>query len=234
MTFAVADHPAKLVFNVVLVIVGGGAVDLALLARLYAEGAAIIAADGGAHACRSAGIMPEAIVGDMDSLDSGEKWPADTRIIALDEQDTTDFEKCLYMTEAPLTLALGMTGGRFDHTLASLDVVARYASHRHVILVDAVDVALALCGGISFAVAAGDRVSVHPLQSVRFETSVGLKYPLDGLTLAPGVKTGTSNQATEGAFSITPAHGAQGAWLMIVDWRYLPALVKKFMQPLVA
>ena len=44
------------------------------------------------------------------------------------EQETTDFEKAIYSTRAPVTVALGMTGKRFDHTLAALDAVTRYAA----------------------------------------------------------------------------------------------------------
>ena len=43
-----------------------------------------------------------------------------------------------------MTVALGMTGKRFDHTLAALDAVTRYATRRMIILVDEEDVALAL------------------------------------------------------------------------------------------
>lgn len=226
------ENPPILRLDRLLVIVGGGAVDEVLLRQLHGTGAHVIAADGGADECARAGIIPEVIIGDMDSLEDQNDWAKKTRIVKIDEQDSTDFEKCLYSTEAPVTVALGMTGKRFDHTLAALDTVARYADKRHIILVDEEDLALGVSGGFAFEVAVGDRVSVHPLRSVRFEKSVGLKYPLDGLTLAPGVRTGTSNEAVVGAFSITPSAGEQGVWLMILDLRYLSTLTQAFSKPL--
>lgn len=210
-----------------LVIVGGGQVDIELLRRLHTGGAKIIAADGGAHDCARAGLIPEAIVGDMDSLSDIEGWAKKTRIIKIDEQETTDFEKCLYVSSAPITIALGMTGKRFDHTMAALDSVYRHAKKRHIILVDEGDIALVVSGDFAFEVEPGDRVSVHPLGEVQFSRSEGLRHSLKDKKLAPGLRTGTSNKATEGPFEIVVAEGVEVPWLLIIERHYLDALVKK-------
>ncbi|HEX4297571.1 MAG TPA: thiamine diphosphokinase [Devosia sp.] len=208
-------------YETLLVIVGGGTVDPDLLRDLYASGGHLVAADGGADQIAAAGLMPEAIIGDFDSLQNPDIWLGRTRMIRIAEQETTDFEKALYCTEAPVTVAVGMTGGRFDHTLAALDAVARYARERIIILVDAFDVAMALTGPFEFEVAEGDRVSVHPLAPIKFRRSFGLRYPLDGLRLAPGERTGTSNAAIDGVFSIEPEPRSKAPWLLIVDRKYL-------------
>lgn len=218
-----------LVFNGLLVIVGGGALDLELLQELRAKGANVVAADGGANACFEANIIPDALIGDMDSVTDIAQWNSKTRVISIAEQSTTDFEKCLYSTQAPLTLAMGMTGKRLDHTLAALDSIARFAKTRRIILVDEEDVAMGLCGPVSFEVEPGDRVSVHPLQEVVFERSEGLKYSLNGLKLTPGVRTGTSNEAINGTFYIEPAHYA-GTWLLILSKNYLLKLLETFLE----
>ena len=211
-------------YDGLLVIVGGGAVDYQLMRDLEASGAHLVAADGGADEIVKAGLVPEAIIGDFDSISDPESWLGRTRLIRIAEQETTDFEKVLYTVHAPVTIALGMTGKRFDHTLAALDAVARYASDRIIILVDEADVAMALTGAFSFDVDAGDRVSVHPLKPIKFRRSIGLKYPLDGLRLAPGERTGTSNEAELGPFRIEPEPRAKAPWLLIVDRKYLFAL----------
>ena len=208
----------------VLVIVGGGDVDVALLRQLAADGAHLVGADGGGDVIAAAGLVPEAIIGDLDSLIDPEGWTAQTRVVRVAEQDTTDFEKALYSTSAPVTVALGMTGGRFDHTLAALDAVLRHARERHIILVDTADLALALTTPFSFAVPEDERVSIHPLGPVRFQSSVGLRYALDGLLLAPGVRLGTSNAVTRGPFWITPEPD-QPPWLLILDKRHLVPLL---------
>jgi thiamine pyrophosphokinase len=212
-------------FDGVLVIVGGGALDPGLLRQLAADGAHLVGADGGGDAIRAAGLVPEAIVGDFDSLADPAGWDARTRLIRVPEQETTDFEKVLYSTRAPVTIGLGMTGRRFDHTLAALDAMARFARNRAIVLVDEFDLALGLAGPFAFTAEPGARVSIHPLMATRFARSSGLKYPLDGLTLAPGVRTGTSNAALTGSFGIEPAAGDSGVFLLILEKRWLTPLI---------
>jgi thiamine pyrophosphokinase len=219
-------------FDGVLVIVGGGTLDAKLLRQLAGEGAALVGADGGGDAIRAAGLglVPAAIIGDFDSLADASGWDARTRLVRIAEQETTDFEKALYSTRAPVTIGLGMTGRRLDHTLAALDAVARFAHERAIILVDEFDLALGLAGPFGFTAEPGARVSVHPLTATRFARSSGLKYPLDGLMLAPGVRTGTSNEASAAEFRIEPAAGDTGAFLLILEKRWLGSLVMQVME----
>jgi thiamine pyrophosphokinase len=230
-TFFVQEPIAPVLrFDGPLVIVGGGALDAGLLRQLAAEGAHLVGADGGADAIRAAGLMPEAIIGDFDSLADPAGWDGRTRLVRIAEQETTDFEKALYSTVAPVTIGLGMTGRRLDHTLAALDAVARYAAQRAIILVDEADLALGLARPFGFRVEPGARVSVHPLTATRFAGSQGLRYPLDGLTLAPGVRTGTSNEASAAAITIEPEAGDAGVFLLILEKRWLGALMAQVMR----
>jgi thiamine pyrophosphokinase len=225
----VPDNPPPVIaYTAPLVIVGGGTIDIELLRALYVAGAHLVGADAGGDVIAAAGLRPEAIIGDFDSLADPDAWLGRTQLVRVSEQDTTDFEKALYSTSAPLTIALGMTGGRFDHTLAALDAVARQAVGRSIILVDERDLALALSGPFGFEVGAGERVSVHPLVPIRFRRSTGLRYPLDGLRLAVGERSGSSNEATEGPFSIEPEDDGQ-PWMLIVERRHLAEMVKAIM-----
>jgi thiamine pyrophosphokinase len=192
-----------------LAIVGGGAVDANLLVELAERGVMLVGADGGGDAIGAAGLVPAAIIGDLDSL-----WEARTRVIHIPEQITTDFQKALYSTRAPVTLALGMTGKRLDHTLAALSAVLQFAPSRKLLLVDEVDVALAVVGPISFEAGPKERVSIHPLLPIRFDHSSGLFYPMDGLTLEPGGLIGTSNEGTGGNVEVVPADDTP--WLLIL------------------
>lgn len=208
-----------------LVIVGGGSFDDDLLRKLASDGALVVGADGGADAALAAGVTPELVIGDLDSLANEAAWRARSRVVRLDEQLTTDFEKCLYSVDAPMTIALGMTGKRFDHTLAALHAVTRYGVTRRIILVDEVDAALALSGPAALGLPLGTRVSVYPLTAVRFTHSDGLTYPLDGLRLAAGVRVGTSNQTVGETVRIIPEMGQSGTWLLVVPVELLPQLL---------
>lgn len=208
------ESPLPLTFDQPVAIVGGGTVDNALLQDLYQRDVVLIGADGGADAIAAAGLVPAAIIGDLDSLQDRTGWESRSRVVHIPEQITTDFQKALYSTRAPVTLALGMTGKRLDHTLAALSAVLQVAPDRHVLLVDEVDVALAVVGPFAFEADRRERVSVHPLLPIRFRRSLGLFYPLDGLFLEPGGLLGTSNEGSGGRVEIVPADATP--WLLIL------------------
>jgi thiamine pyrophosphokinase len=212
-----------LVFDRPLAIVGGGTVDAALLRELAEKGVALVGADGGADSIDAAGLLPDAIIGDLDSLENRVGWESRTRVIHIPEQITTDFQKALYSTTAPVTLALGMTGKRLDHTLAALSAVLQYAPSRRLMLVDEVDVALAVAGPIVFEAEKRERVSIHPLLPIRFRSSSGLFYPMDGLLLEPGGLIGTSNEGTGGRVEVIPED--KTSWLLILTKERLWDLV---------
>lgn len=218
-----ADLP--LTFAGPLVVVGGGQVEPHLLHELSRFAAGFVGADRGGDVLMAAGIVPDAVIGDMDSVADRAAFAEKTRVIALAEQDSTDFEKCLYCTSAPVTIALGMTGGRFDHTLAALHAVARQASKRTIILLDERDLALGVSGSVSLEVGAGQRVSIYPLGRTAFSGSSGLLYPLDGLVMRQGERIGTSNRSVTDRIEIAVAPGEQDPWLMIVERSLLPLFV---------
>ncbi len=201
-------------FDRPLAIVGGGTVDPALLRDLDNRNVALVGADGGGNAIGAAGLMPAAILGDLDSLDDRAAWESRTSVIHIPEQITTDFQKALYSTSAPVTLALGMTGKRLDHTLAALGALLEVAPHRKVILVDETDVALAVSGAFAFDAAPKERISVHPLVPIVFERTEGLFYPMNDLLLDPAGRLGTSNEGIGGRVEIIPKDDTP--WLLIL------------------
>lgn len=210
-------------FDRPLAIVGGGTTDIALLHELVAHGVALVGADGGGNAIGAAGLVPEAILGDLDSIEDRAGWEQRTRVIHIPEQITTDFQKALYSTSAPVTLALGMTGKRLDHTLAALSALHEVAQHRRVILIDETDVALAVAGPFAFDAAHKERISVHPLVPIVFECTEGLFYPMNELLLDPAGRLGTSNEGTGGRVEIVPKDDTP--WLLILGRERLWDLV---------
>jgi thiamine pyrophosphokinase len=214
-------------FDTPIAIVGGGSVDPELLRLLAARGVVLIGADGGGDAIADAGLVPAAIIGDLDSLRDRSAWTEATEIIHIPEQVTTDFQKALYSTFAPVTLALGMTGRRMDHTLAAMSALLQFAPERRVLLVDEMDVCVAMVGPFGFEASAGERVSIHPLVPIKFSRSSGLLYPMDDLVLAPGAMLGTSNAALGGRVEIVPAD--QTPWLLILGKARLWDLIAAFM-----
>ncbi|MSU90111.1 thiamine diphosphokinase [Rhodobacteraceae bacterium 2CG4] len=179
-------------------LVGGSFAARRQLRRALALAPTLVAADGGIAHALACGHRPVAVIGDMDSLPSDETWrKSDIRVYRLGEQDTTDFEKCLYSIRAPLILGCGFLGGRVDHALASLSALLRYAD-RPVILLGEQDLTFHWRAELALELAAGTPVSFFPLRRVTGTGSQGLAWTLAGLTLEPGGRVGTSNAATGG------------------------------------
>lgn len=155
----------------------------------------LVAADGAAGPAVEAGRVPDAVIGDFDSIPDSilGRIPSD-RLHRIAEQDTTDFEKCLSRIAAPLCLAVGFTGRRLDHELAVYSTLVRHPAPP-CIVVGSHDVAFAAPPALSLGVAAGTRVSLFPLGAVRGR-STGLRWPIDAVPFDPTGRIGTSNEAT--------------------------------------
>mmetsp|Transcript_23949 Transcript_23949/g.43683 ORF Transcript_23949/g.43683 Transcript_23949/m.43683 type:complete len:124 (-) Transcript_23949:13-384(-) len=107
-------------------LVGGGAGSVADVAEAMSLAPLCVAADGGARLALAAGVEVHAVIGDFDSIGPELDQIAPERRIRISEQDSTDFDKALRHVAAPVVVAVGFTGGRLDHQLAALHVLAAY------------------------------------------------------------------------------------------------------------
>jgi len=193
--------------------------------RLRAEAArctALVAADAGAALCLAAGLLPDAVVGDFDSL------PAEARArIPLERQhpsddaDTNDLEKALAFvaagwgaeTEVVLAAGGGVDGGRMDHALANLGPIVR-EPHARISMVDGEGRLFALRKGrATFDGFAGKRLSLLPwsLRGVTASES-GVRYPLERAHLVLGGR-GVSNEITGDRAIVEVPDGVALVWV---------------------
>lgn len=182
-------------------LLGGGALRKADLAAALFRAPRLVAADGGAMHALESGHMPELVVGDMDSLsqDAQDRIGA-ARLLKIDEQESTDFEKALGSVDAPLILAVGFTGVRIDHELAVYSALAQRCDQR-CIVIGAEDIAMAAPRRLHLSLAPASRLSLFPLTRVT-GTSTGLRWPIAGLTFDPMGRIGTSNMVDEGEVTL--------------------------------
>jgi thiamine pyrophosphokinase len=175
-------------------LIGGGPIVAELLTLARTVAPRIVAADGGAGVVLATGAVPEAIIGDMDSLDPKARAAFADRSYHIAEQETTDFEKCLARIAAPLVIGVGFLGGRMDHSLASLNVLARHRD-RAVILLNEADVCCMVpAGGMRLSLPVGARLSLLPLGSARLWTE-GLRWNVDGAEMTPDGFISISNES---------------------------------------
>lgn len=184
-------------------LLGGGELSRASVSECLTYAPNLVACDGAAARAIGWGLVPDRVVGDLDSLDDVTRAQLDpATILEISEQESTDFEKALRTTEAPLILGAGFMGGRLDHELACYNALVRHPERR-CILVGEQDICFHAPGRLALALPAGLRVSLFPMAEVTVSAQ-GLEWPLEALTLAPWGRVGTSNRAVTARVSIAP------------------------------
>lgn len=192
----------KLTTTKAMTLAGGAPFSAETLRLALGVAPELVAADGGADRLRAFGAMPRAIIGDLDSLDMAETWQnSDVTMFKISEQETTDFEKCLYSLRAPLILGIGFLGGRVDHALAALNALVRYAEPP-VVLLGPADLCFAAPADLALELPADTNVSLFPMAAVRATRCAGLVWDVTGMDFAPNGKVGTSNRTTGGALRL--------------------------------
>jgi thiamine pyrophosphokinase len=162
----------------------------------------LLAADGGALALMQAGLLPHTVIGDLDSLDDASQAALIKRGVELQRfpraKDETDLELALLLAAARGATAidvLGALGGRWDHSLANVALLAHPAlqGRRVRLLSDRQELFLVRDEAI-LAGKAGDTISLLPLTAeARGITTRGLLYQLEDATLHYERARGVSN-----------------------------------------
>jgi thiamine pyrophosphokinase len=161
-----------------------------------------VAADGGGNLTLPGGRAFRAVIGDMDSIRDAEALAAaGVALHPIDDQDTTDIDKCLAFVDAPLVVGLGFLGGRLDHQLAAMGALVKHAARRVVLLGDP-DLCFLCPPVLELDLEAGTRVSLFPMGPARGLVSEGLRWTLAGLELRPEGRLGTSNVALGGPVTV--------------------------------
>ena len=88
----------------------------------------ILAADGGYRHCQAAGLRPDLLLGDLDSLETPpQALPVQTFPAEKDDTDTMLAVKYALAQGCTTVHLYGCTGGRLDHTLANLQTLGYLA-----------------------------------------------------------------------------------------------------------
>lgn len=194
----------------------------------------LIAADGGANHLMKMGILPDIVIGDLDSVDEDTLFELVSAEVDIqqysEDKDETDFELALrYALELhpDAVVIIGALGGRLDQTLANLSILTDPAlAPLDIRLDDGVEEAFfcrasaAKGGQAAISGRSGEIVSLIPWNGpVEGVTTEGLQWPLYAETLYPDKSRGISNVMLTGSASVNFQSG-----LLLVVHRRLPGV----------
>jgi thiamine pyrophosphokinase len=190
-----------------IIVAGGSPPSGEVWRRRLREGDRIIGADGGASHALARGLTPDLVIGDMDSLADGDRALLEAKgcqfVVHPRAKDETDLELALTYAAAkgaPEIVVLGAFGGRLDHTLANILLLALpQLDQVPVWLVDDwEEIVLAQSGRrVTVEGQIGDLVSLLPLAGdASGVTTTGLAWELEGDRLCFGSSRGVSNEMT--------------------------------------
>ena len=193
--------------------------------RSFREADRLIACDGAWRKALDLGRVPDAVVGDGDSLgEEGREALAQRGIpfIGEGEQETNDLCKAFRHAlatgaEGDVFVILGATGRREDHALGNIFHLLDFAAvapreggadrlpARVSMVTDFGTFEPVLPPGGTWTAAAGRSVSVFaPVPGTRM-TSEGLEWPLEGVAL-DALWRGTLNRTTGDTFTLRTTH----------------------------
>lgn len=158
----------------------------------------IIALDGAADCLAALGIMPEVILGDLESIQNGDDWgitqtfddiPEDAKpylgrhgieIFPDKNQNLTDLQKAIYFCDRRQARSIHIvcaTGARIDHTLYNIRMLrAAYKAERPIFLhTEMQTLQYVKNGHCTIRGKIGDHCGIMAFPSARF-TSQGLQY----------------------------------------------------------
>lgn len=172
----------------------------------------VIAVDGGRAVLDELGCMPDLTLGDFDSLGY---VPSDGEIERHpSHKDKSDLELAFdRVSEQGFSdvVVYGALGGRLDHTVANLQMCARFAEEGLTVLLIGSDCAVRiLVGPTTYDLPKVAQGTVSVFAGTREALGVaetGLEYPLDKATLSNRTSLGLSNELTGVPASISVEEG---------------------------
>ena len=172
-----------------------------------------VAADGGANQLYDQNLVPDAVVGDFDSLlpEIRKELPS-SNLFHIKEQNTNDADKavrhCLKRGFSEIHI-LGAEGGRNDQFLSNLEILFKYSLQAHLILWTQLERMEFILDFWEENLPIGTTLSLLPLfGGAQCVVTKGLAYSLKNNDLAPGeLPSGVSNSVVANPVSVTLQKG---------------------------
>ncbi|RNC64058.1 thiamine diphosphokinase [Proteiniphilum sp. X52] len=165
----------------------------------------IICCDGAANDFIARGGVPDAIVGDCDSISEENRIRFADILHPNPDQETNDLTKsvqfCVENGRREIII-VGGTGKREDHTLGNISLLADYAELAEVIMLTNWGIFTPIHSTTVFKSYKGEQVSIFSIDPKKLTTH-NLKYPVEGRILTNWWQ-GSLNESLGDSFSIDP------------------------------
>jgi thiamine pyrophosphokinase len=183
------------------------------LAAMATSAQPILAADGGANHLARLGLRPAAVVGDLDSISPNTRaWLGEECMVDRPDQDRTDLDKALEYGFEELGITnltvLAALGGRTDHDLGNLGLLARLAMGDRLTYEAADQTVLAVAGEASLAANPGETWSFWTFDPTVRVTVEGVRWPLDNVSIDAGNRPSISNETVGNHVEISATGGS--------------------------
>jgi len=187
----------------ILIFANGVLPNLKAARSLLLDGDFIIAADGGTHHVLALGRLPDVVLGDLDSISSGERRKVEEAGVEIleypQDKNETDLELAIEhaLSKSPAQIIIvAALGRRIDQTLGNMSLLtdSRLQS-MDTRLDDGVEEILLCRDQVRVKGRRGDLVSLIPWEGeVKGVFTENLKWPLNGESLFPNRTRGISNE----------------------------------------
>ncbi len=189
-----------------------------LLRRVAGRADLVVAADGGARYALEAGVVPDLVVGDMDSLGEGLAREVESRGASLERhpvrKDKMDGHLAVLAarergaTAADLLCAVGGRLGALFAVTHILLAAERIGLHSTVVA-DRGRMFVVEAGSRKVEGASQDSISIFPLSGPAAGVTLeGMEYPLENATLEPGDTLGFHNELIGNEARVSVGNGA--------------------------
>ena len=186
-----------------VIVLGGDAPGEMLLRACMQNAELCVAADRGLAPFHAAGLSPDLLIGDMDSIEPSvlacyDGVPQERLQCEKDDTDGVHALDTAVARGATHITLLGALGGRMDHALANLMLLVR--AHRQGVFCEILSENVRItrvCGEAVLHGARGDTVSFVPLGDAYGVTLEGFHYPLTEHALLSDYPLGVSNVVTQ-------------------------------------
>lgn len=163
----------------------------------------VVCCDGAADAFLSVGILPDAIVGDCDSISDQNKERFASILYQDSDQYCNDLTKSInYCVEnnRKNIVVLAASGKREDHALGNISLLIEYMDRVHVTMITDFGVFTPIAEKTLFKSIRGQQVSIFSFDNSPVN-SENLRYPLQDLVLDRWWK-GTLNESLGDEFTV--------------------------------